>query len=156
YNPSMRSCDAVIIGAGPAGCAAAYDLAAAGLSVLLLDKKAFPRVKPCGGALTIKAVKRLRYSIAPVIRSVVRDLEVSVNGRRSRVLTCGHPIAVMTVRQDFDAYCLEQTLRRGASVEQIGEIMGIVEDDSGVTLRLNSGEALRCSYTTGADGANSR
>jgi geranylgeranyl reductase family protein len=152
----MRSCDAIIVGAGPAGCAAAYDLAAAGLSVLLLDKKAFPRVKPCGGALTIKAVKRMRYSIAPVIRSVVRDLEVSVNGRRGRVLTCGHPIAVMTVRQDFDAYCLEQTVGRDARFRQIGDIARIQEDDHGVTVALDDGEELRCSYVIGADGANSR
>jgi flavin-dependent dehydrogenase len=31
--------DAIVVGAGPAGCAAAYDLAVAGQSVLLLDKK---------------------------------------------------------------------------------------------------------------------
>jgi len=152
----MRSCDAVIIGAGPAGCAAAYDLAAAGLSVLLLDKKAFPRVKPCGGALTIKAVKRMRYSIAPVIRFVARDLEVSVNGRRGRRLTCGHPIAVMTVRQDFDAFCLEQTLRRGACFTQISDVARIEEDESGITVLLETDEELRCSYVIGADGANSR
>ena len=63
--------DAMVVGAGPAGCAAAYDLAAAGLSVLLLDHKDFPRAKACAGGLTSKAVQALRYSIAPVVRKVV-------------------------------------------------------------------------------------
>ena len=61
----------MVVGAGPAGCAAAYDLAAAGLSVLLLDHKDFPRAKACAGGLTSKAVQALRYSIAPVVRKVV-------------------------------------------------------------------------------------
>jgi geranylgeranyl reductase family protein len=63
--------DAMVVGAGPAGCAAAYDLATAGLSVLLLDHKDFPRAKACAGGLTSKAVQALRYSIAPVVRKVV-------------------------------------------------------------------------------------
>src|ERR1700761_5250273 len=63
--------DAMVVGAGPAGCAAAYDLAAAGLSVLLLDHKDFPRAKACAGGLTSKAVQALRYSIDPVVRKVI-------------------------------------------------------------------------------------
>jgi len=152
----MTSCDAIIVGAGPAGCAAAYDLASAGMSVLLLDKKAFPRLKPCGGALTIKAVKRLRYSIAPVIRSVVRHLDVSVNNGRIRRLSCGQPIAVMTVRQEFDAFCLEQTLKHGARFKQIGDIARVEAGTSNVSIMLDTGEELRCAYLIGADGANSR
>jgi len=40
--------DAVIIGAGPAGCAAAILLARAGWSVALVEKQRFPRRKVCG------------------------------------------------------------------------------------------------------------
>ena len=42
------SFDAVIIGAGPAGSAAAIWLARAGWSVALVEKQAFPRRKVCG------------------------------------------------------------------------------------------------------------
>ena len=55
--------DVVIVGAGPSGCAAAYDLADAGIRVLLLDRSRFPRRKVCAGGLTVKAFKSLRYSI---------------------------------------------------------------------------------------------
>jgi geranylgeranyl reductase family protein len=68
--------DAIVVGAGPAGCAAAYDLAAAGQAVLLLDKKDFPRTKACAGGLTSKAVQALRYSIDPVVRKVVRRIRL--------------------------------------------------------------------------------
>jgi flavin-dependent dehydrogenase len=46
----MKSWNAIIIGAGPAGAMAACELAAAG-DVLLVDKAAFPRAKVCGCCL---------------------------------------------------------------------------------------------------------
>ena len=51
--------DVIVVGAGPAGSAAAFHLARAGLDVLLLDKAAFPREKVCGDGLTPRAVKQL-------------------------------------------------------------------------------------------------
>jgi len=52
--------DALIIGAGPAGAAAGLRLVRAGARVLLIDRDPFPREKPCGGALSRIAVRRLR------------------------------------------------------------------------------------------------
>lgn len=52
--------DAVVIGAGPAGSAAAYFLASAGHDVVLLEKETFPRDKVCGDGLTPRAVKALQ------------------------------------------------------------------------------------------------
>jgi flavin-dependent dehydrogenase len=48
--------EAVVIGAGPAGSLAARQLALAGVKVLLVDKKAFPREKVCVGCLNARAV----------------------------------------------------------------------------------------------------
>jgi geranylgeranyl reductase family protein len=48
-----------VIGAGPAGSAAAYFLAQGGLRVALLDKSDFPRDKACGDGLTPRALKVL-------------------------------------------------------------------------------------------------
>jgi len=41
--PEPRSCDVLIIGAGPAGCCAAALLAEAGLKVIVLERDKFPR-----------------------------------------------------------------------------------------------------------------
>ena len=55
----MKLYDAIIVGAGPGGAAAAYGLAKAGLEVLLLDGASFPRDKTCGDGLTPRAVHML-------------------------------------------------------------------------------------------------
>jgi menaquinone-9 beta-reductase len=47
-----RMFDALILGAGPAGAALAQRLARYGHSVALVDKKRFPRPKPCGEFLS--------------------------------------------------------------------------------------------------------
>ena len=56
----MQRFDAIVVGAGPAGSTTAYRLAQGGASVLLLDRARFPRDKPCGGGLTMRAVGQLR------------------------------------------------------------------------------------------------
>src|SRR5258708_22638867 len=111
--------DAMIVGAGPAGCAAAYDLAARGRSVLLLDRRRFPRVKPCAGALTLKALAALRYSVRPVIRYVADSMWM---GRRleERVLfRSRYPVCALTVRAELDDYCLRPTIARGAELRAL-------------------------------------
>ena len=51
--------DVLVVGAGPAGSAAATWAARAGLDVTLVDAETFPRDKPCGGGLTPRAIAEL-------------------------------------------------------------------------------------------------
>jgi flavin-dependent dehydrogenase len=51
--------DALVVGAGPAGCVAAASIAARGLRTLLVDRAAFPRPKVCGGCLAPAGVAAL-------------------------------------------------------------------------------------------------
>ncbi len=51
-HPRSEIADAVIVGAGPAGSAAAHQCALRGLRTVLLDKQAFPRDKVCGCCLS--------------------------------------------------------------------------------------------------------
>ncbi|MFT3716871.1 MAG: geranylgeranyl reductase family protein [Gordonia sp. (in: high G+C Gram-positive bacteria)] len=53
------SVDVLVVGAGPAGAAAAAHAAAAGREVLLADAAVFPRDKTCGDGLTPRAVSAL-------------------------------------------------------------------------------------------------
>ena len=52
-------CDVLIVGAGPAGIAAALTLVASGKDVLVIDKAIFPRDKCCGDGLTTGALRIL-------------------------------------------------------------------------------------------------
>ena len=56
----MRT-DVLVVGAGPAGSAAAAWSARAGLDTVLLDAEEFPRDKPCGDGLTPRAIAELDH-----------------------------------------------------------------------------------------------
>src|SRR5215467_6354228 len=55
-------CDVAIVGAGPAGCWAAYELARRGAHVMLVDGS-HPREKPCGGGVTGRALALVSSAI---------------------------------------------------------------------------------------------
>lgn len=148
-------CDVLIVGAGPAGCAAAYDLAASGMSVLLLDRQSFPRLKPCAGALTMKTIRALRYSVRPIIRQTCRNFRVGLRLERTTVFPSAHPIAAMTVRSEFDEFCLRQTCRMGAQFHRITAISQISRTSSGWALSAGDHD-FESRFLIGADGANSQ
>ena len=146
----------MIVGAGPAGCAAAYDLAACGRRVLLVDRAEFPRAKACAGALTMKAVRALRYPIDPAVRRWERSivLEEAAGG----AVTVGRraPVCAMTVRAELDSYCLEQTRARGAVFARVGGIAAMEQQADRVALRMADGGRLEARFLLGADGVHSR
>ncbi len=173
-------CDILIAGAGPAGCAAAYDLAQAGKQVILLDKRTFPRQKPCACGLTRKTLKALRYSVDPVIERVCHEivLQPTTEGGDSGAVNSAHstathksanvrvktrnPICAMAVREVFDSFCLQQTLlaaRQGGSIElrKIDRITTLRELPDAIELDVatpRGPETLRASILIGADGSN--
>ena len=51
--------DVVVVGGGPAGSVAAFQLASTGTSVTLIDRAVFPREKVCGESLSPGALARL-------------------------------------------------------------------------------------------------
>ncbi len=149
----MHIWDAIVVGAGPAGCAAAYDLATSGQSVLLLDRSEFPRSKACAGGLTSKAVNALRYSIEPVVREVVHRVQLQGEGELHCALQSRAPICVMTVRAELDELCLGKTTAAGACFRRIAGVQEIVRRGDLVHLVAGS-ETHRARFLIGADGAS--
>src|SRR5437899_12102941 len=111
----MRRFDAVLVGAGPAGSTAAHRLAAAGASVLLIDKARFPRDKPCGGGLTTRAVRQLPFSVEPVVEDRITRARCRL--RYGPVMERGsaHILCVMTQRRKLDAFMAERAVEAGAT-----------------------------------------
>jgi len=169
----IREVDILIVGAGPGGCAAAYDLAQAGKHVILLDKRTFPRHKPCACGLTRKTLKAIRYSVDPVIERVCHEIVLQSaeaattepDSRRARStvrVKTRNPICAMAVRERFDDFCLQQTLlaaRQGGSVElrKTDRILALRESPDFIELDVATSrgpETLRASILIGADGSN--
>ena len=158
--------DILIAGAGPAGCAAAYDLARAGKRVLLLDRRTFPRHKACACGLTRKTLKALRYSVDPIIERVCHEIvlqQASADPKHREVRVKNRtPIAAMAVRERFDAFCLAQTLASGraggsASFLKIENLAALRDLQDSVELDIvtaDGPQTLRASALIGADGSN--
>ena len=70
--------DAIVAGAGPAGSTATRILAREGASVLLLDRARFPRDKPCGGGVTLRAAGCQDLDLSPVVERVVTGARFSL------------------------------------------------------------------------------
>ena len=152
---TMKLWDAIVVGAGPAGCAAAYDLALAGREVLLLDRAEFPRQKACAGGLTLKTVRALRYSVEPIIRQQISHVRLEPDASQATVLRRRSSYCFMTVRRELDDYCFRQTLAAGAKFQRIRAITAISEDSSGVAITFD-GQPLQTRFLIGADGVHSR
>jgi geranylgeranyl reductase family protein len=131
--------DVAIVGAGPAGSTAAYHLATAGASVLLLDRATFPRDKPCGGGVTGRAARLLPFSIEPVVENVVDRLECGLRYRHRFTRRARAPLAYMTQRRRLDHFLLQKAAEAGAEVRE-GETADARELDARIVI--------------GADGCN--
>lgn len=146
----MERFDAVVIGAGPAGSTAAYRLARAGASVLLVDRARFPRDKPCGGGLTDRAVDQIPVDVTPVVEDRVSTFELGLAYRRRFERRSKQPLLLMTQRRRLDAFLAEQAADAGASFRQ-GAKVADIEADGSVTV---DGVPVRAGALIGADGAN--
>ena len=145
-----RRWDAIVVGAGPGGSTAAYELAAAGADVLLLDRARFPRDKPCGGGVLVSALRMLPYSLDPVTEQTIHAVRVRYRRRWEFEHRYPEPLAIMTQRSRLDAYMAEQAAERGADLRDASPVGGI----DGETVTLANGDAHQGAAIIAADGAN--
>jgi geranylgeranyl reductase family protein len=143
----MKRFDVLVVGGGPAGSATAYHLAAAGKSVLLVDKATFPRDKPCGGGITTRALLRCPVDPRPVVEEVVDVVELRFRYREHVERRARAPVIWMTQRRRLDAFLLDAAKGRGVDVWEAAR----VEIDDRVSI---NGRPVRADAIVGADGAN--
>ncbi len=146
----MKEYDAVVVGAGPAGSTTALRLAEAGANVLVVDKARFPRDKPCGGGMTLRAVRQCPVDPSPVVEDKVDIVELRFRYSDSVVRQAKQPVVWMTQRRRLDAFLLDAARERGVEVRE--ETRVAFED--GNTLLLNGSDRVKAAAIVGADGAN--
>ncbi len=149
----MEHFDAIVIGAGPAGSTAAYRLASAGATVLLLDRARFPRDKPCGGGLTPRALKNLPMAVDRVVEHAVDRVEIRLRYRTSVEKRSAEPLILMTQRRLLDQHLAEQATAAGADFRDGVRVDGIELGGGGATVSAGR-QRLRSAVVVGADGAN--
>lgn len=150
----MQHYDVLVVGAGPAGSAAAIHLARGGARVLLADRARFPRDKACGGGVTGRALRQAPCDISPVVERVVHTFELRLRHRRSfRRTSDGEPLILMTQRLRLDAYLAEQAVAAGATFRDNARVEQIEIGASGITATV-AGMPMSADLLVGADGSN--
>jgi len=165
----MIRADVVITGAGPAGSATALHLSRAGFRVLLIDRHAFPRAKPCGDCLSPQATRLLReLGVLPSVDAcapaqlagwrIVSPRGHTFEGRFAELAGRDAPVpaAYAMPRARLDAVLLEAARQAGADVRTAVHVTSL-SGDGGVAGTTSDGTPFRASarLLVGADGLRS-
>lgn len=145
--------DVIVVGGGPAGSTAARECAARGMSVLLLDKATFPRDKPCGGGITLRAARLLPFDLAPVVERSICGLDLTFSGRGGFARDAAQPLFHLVQRNRFDHFLVEQAVKAGATLRERTPLREIEREGSRVIVRTGS-ETFEGRTLVAADGAN--
>lgn len=159
--------DVVVVGGGPSGAAAAHRLASSGHSVLVCEKKSFPREKTCGDGLTPRAVKQLdEMGLAEELHTweKVAGLRVHASGRTMELpfpdLDDYSNFGLVKPRKDLDQIVLDHAEAAGAKVLYETQVVEPVFDggvlQGVVAKRDGSTEEIRAHWTICSEGAATR
>lgn len=162
-NSEHKSYDVAIIGAGPAGCAAALGLGQSGLRVVLIDKAEFPRGKTCGDAIPGPAIKALKNAF-PFFekeflklekRQQISSSKIMLKRRRSIDYQWTLP-AYNIKREIFDAFLLS-LVKKYTSIDILTgwPVDKIIPGKTHMVKSGQADQALHAKMIIASDGANS-
>lgn len=146
-----KNYEVAIIGTGPSGAFAAYNLAKKGISTVLIDKETLPRYKICGGGLVYRGRKMLDFDIDEILQGefnhvdiFVKDKDVHFSPERDL------PVISMVMRDSFDHLLVKKAQELGAELLPNSEVKSI---ENGVLKFANSELEIQAKYIVIADGA---
>ncbi|NEQ25702.1 MAG: geranylgeranyl reductase family protein [Microcoleus sp. SIO2G3] len=145
--------DCIIVGAGPAGGTAAYHLAKRGRSVLVLEKEALPRYKPCGGGVSPQVAQWFDFDFSPAISHTVSSIRCTWKMGDPVEAQLDTPEPIWMVRRDvFDHFLIQQAQKQGAELKDNTEVSGI--EFKGDRWQVNTANGpFEGRYLIAADGA---
>ncbi|HOD34289.1 MAG TPA: FAD-dependent oxidoreductase [Syntrophales bacterium] len=162
----MENFDAIVVGAGPAGCAAAYTMAKAGLNILVLERGKYAGAKNMwGGALFGSAMNEVFpefWKEAPVERSVSRhaisfltkDASLSIDFKNAHRDSSSCP-GFIILRAKFDQWLAGQVEKAGAIIASGLEVDDFIREGQAIRGVKVAGEEFPANLVILADGANS-
>jgi geranylgeranyl reductase family protein len=150
--------EVIVAGAGPAGATAALRLARAGVRVLMVERFALPRQKPCGGGISARVFSRFPWLAEPLGRIAshpVSSLYLEGPSGEAFRMQARSPAVVMIRRIEFDYLLASLAIEAGTELLAPAAIAQARQDAAGVTLRTRDGRELRAPMVIAADGVNS-
>ncbi|MGA1346732.1 MAG: NAD(P)/FAD-dependent oxidoreductase, partial [Ilumatobacteraceae bacterium] len=157
-RPVDRSVETLVVGAGPAGTAAATVLAGAGREVLVVDKATFPRDKCCGDGLTTLALRELeRIGFDPGTVSRWQDIDSAwLRSPAGRLIEVPLPdrglFAAVAPRIDLDAALVDLARSGGAEVLDGHGVTGVHRGAGHVDVDIDGVGRVRARTVIAADG----
>lgn len=152
--------DVVVVGAGPAGSAAAHAAAVAGCRVLLVDKAAPPRYKTCGGGLIGLAQRALPPGVELPVIDHVRQVTFTMGGRWRRTRKVDRPLFALVDRAEFDLSLINAAERAGVEFIVRPAVSRLYEEpaltQSVVRIVSQGGTEVQARAVVGADGSAGR
>jgi len=146
--------DVAVIGAGPAGLAAASAAAAAGARTIVLERSEHPRYKTCGGGLIGASRVAAGGLIDVPARDEIRSATITLRGGQEFTRSHGEPLLAMVVRDEFDAALVKRAEENGAQIRQRAQVRAIDQGDGHATVRLADGSEVTAAAVIGADGSS--
>lgn len=136
----MSDWDVIVVGGGPGGSTAAWQLARVGRRVLVLEAMEFPRVKLCAGWVTKKCMADLELNPQdyPHTIQAFDSIFLGYDGKLKE--TRWHePASYGIIRSEFDGYLLRRAEEAGAEVRQGVRVRAVEAGPDGVRLDTGGG-----------------
>jgi len=126
------SADVIVVGAGAAGGAAAFHLAARGRRVLILERDPLPRPKACGGGMAASVQRWFPFDLSPAVDQVIRQVRFSwcLDDPVTAVLPGDSPFWIVR-RSQLDQFLVQQAVAAGAELEDATIVESIQPDGEG-------------------------
>ncbi len=144
--------DCIIVGAGPAGATAAYHLAKAGRSVLVLEKASLPRYKSCGGGVSPAVAQLFDFDLTPVIDNTVDSVMFTWKMGDAVTTKLDSEPMWMVQRDKFDNFLVEQAKAKGAEFKDNTQVNSIANQGDSWQVST-TGDSFSARYLIAADGA---
>jgi len=153
--------DVIVVGGGPTGFMLAGELRLHGVQVLLLEKDAqhTPVVRALGlHARSIEILDQrgvLERFLAHGTKYPLGGFFAAIPKPAPERLDTTHPYALGIPQTITDRLLGERAAELGAEIRRSCEVVGLAQDDDGVTAELADGSRLRSRYLVGCDGGRS-
>ncbi|MFE6054688.1 FAD-dependent monooxygenase [Kitasatospora sp. NPDC056446] len=152
--------DVLIVGAGPTGLLLAGDLAAAGIGVTVLEKRAAESNLTRAFAVHARSLELLdARGLAEDLIATGRPLGALRMFDRFGIdlgsLQTRFPFVLITPQYNVERLLLERAEKAGAVLLRGTEVTGLRQDAEGVTLETADGHTHRAAYAVGTDGVHS-